>query len=48
MEGSKIQQGTESSNQTGNFNLQKTDNLNEFIKLLKEKRSELELSKDDE
>lgn len=47
MEGSQIQQGTVSSNQTGKFKLTNTPDFNEFIRLLKEKRPELNLNEED-
>lgn len=48
MEGSQIQQGTVSGRQTGNFKLTNTQDLNDFIRLLKEKRQELKLNREDE
>ena len=47
MEGSQIQQGTVSSNQTGNFRLTNTPDFNDFIRLLKEKHPELNLNEED-
>jgi len=48
MEGSQIQQGTSSSNQTGTFKLTNGVEINEFIKLLKKQLPELTLTSDDE
>ena len=48
MEGSQIQQGTVSSSQTGTFKLTNRNDLNQFIKLLKEKLPELSLNEEDE
>lgn len=48
MEGSQIQQGTVSSNQTGTFSLTSAAGLNDFIRLLKSKRLELNLNKEDD
>ncbi len=48
MEGSQIQQGTISSNQTGTFNLTNGIEINKFIKFLNEKLPDLVLNNDDE
>ncbi len=48
MEGSQIQQGSISSNQTGNFKLTNGIEINQFLKLLKEQLPELSLSNEDE
>lgn len=48
MESSQIQQGTTSSNQTGTFQLTNGNDINQFLKLLKEQLPGLKLSKDDE
>lgn len=48
MEGSQIQQGTISSNQTGTFNLTNGAEINDFLEILKQKISELVLDKEDE
>ena len=48
MEGSQIQQGTNSSNQTGTFNLTNGIEINNFLKLLKEQLSVLALNNEDE
>jgi len=47
MEGSQIQQGSVSSNQTGNFKFTNTNDFDDFIRLLKEKRPELNLNEED-
>ena len=47
MEGSQIQQGSISSNQTGNFELTNMKDFNDFITLLKEKCPELNLNEKD-
>lgn len=48
MEGSQIQQGTLSSKQKGDFKLSNAQNFDDFVKLIKEKRSELILDEEDE
>ena len=47
MEGSQLQQGTISSNQIGSFQLQNTNNIDKFLKALKEVLPSLNLEEED-